>query len=78
MFETALRMVKTNEDIISEQCRRMMAVYFGITDEYTKTAWKILDTFEHRVCSSNKNIFPEADAVSDVHCLIRKGMLEGQ
>lgn len=36
------------------------------------------DAFEHRVYSWNKNIFPEADAVSEVCCLIGKSMLEGQ
>ena len=76
MFKISQRMVKTNQDIIGEQCRRSDGVLLEFNYEDEKTALK---NYQERLMNTEfvlgRNSLSQTDTISDVPFLIDKDVI---
>ena len=71
-----LRVVKTDKDIIGEQCIKNVNGMLKISDEDKKITLKSYhEKLLHTELACNGNSFPGADTVCDVPCLIDRDMV---
>ena len=68
VFKIAKRIIKTNQDIIGENCVRSDASVLVVSDEDKKIAWKT-------ELAWNRNSFSQTDISSEVLSLTDKGMV---
>ena len=76
VFKIAKRIIKTNQDIIGENCVRSDASVLVVSDEDKKIAWK---SYHKKLSNTelawNRNSFSQTDISSEVLSLTDKGMV---
>ena len=76
MFKTVHRMVKTNQDIIGEQCMKNNDGVLAVSHEGKKIAWKSYhEKLLNTALALNKNSFSQIDTVNSAPCLIDREMV---